>query len=316
MDLLSLDDRVRHLVANAIEKSTSRGYSTGIRNYLSFCLQHSVSTEPTPQTLARYIAYTSLHIRSGPKYLTGARHFLRSLYPEFDKNREDPLVQAVIRGSKKLRADPVRRKKPLTTDHLRAFLQRANNSHDYDDLLFITILSCCFYACHCSGELVQRNNASLLDWHKIIKRASLTFHDGRAEYHLPYHKSDQFYQGTNVLFTPQLIADPVTLLRCYTSQRDTIHPFRPALFVRKDGSHPTRAWFNHHLFSILNRDFGGHSARTGGATFHASLGLSEDVIQAIGRWSSQAWKIYIRENPSVRAEQQLAHIRLHYNTHS
>ena len=44
--------------------------------------------------------------------------------------------------------------------------------------------------------------------------------------------------------------------------------------------------------------------------FYASLGLSEDVIQAIGHWSSQAWKIYIRDNPTVRAEQQLAAIGL------
>jgi len=43
-----------------------------------------------------------------------------------------------------------------------------------------------------------------------------------------------------------------------------------------------------------------YSARAGGATFFTSLGLSEDIIQAIGRWSSKAWKIYIQDNPSVR----------------
>jgi hypothetical protein len=32
------------------------------------------------------------------------------------------------------------------------------------------------------------------------------------------------------------------------------------------------------------------------------------VIQAVGRWSSEAWKIYIRENPAIRVEQQLAAI--------
>jgi hypothetical protein len=40
------------------------------------------------------------------------------------------------------------------------------------------------------------------------------------------------------------------------------------------------------------------------------LGLSESVIQAIGRWSSSAWKIYIRDNPTVRAEQQFAALKL------
>ena len=83
-----------------------------------------------------------------------------------------------------------------------------------------------------------------------------------------------------------------------------------ALFVRHDGSFPNRSWFDAKFFSILDRAYGGHSARAGGTTFYASLGLSEDVIQALGHWSSQAWKIYIRDNPSVHAEYQLAFIQL------
>ena len=61
---------------------------------------------------------------------------------------------------------------------------------------------------------------------------------------------------------------------------------------------------------ILNRSFGGHSPRAGGATFYASLGLSEAIIQALGRWSSEAWKIYIRDNPTIHTELQLAAICL------
>ncbi|KAG6823025.1 hypothetical protein H0H92_011682, partial [Tricholoma furcatifolium] len=49
------------------------------------------------------------------------------------------------------------------------------------------------------------------------------------------------------------------------------------------------------------RSFGGQSARAGGATFYAGLGISEDIIMGIGRWSSSAWRIYVRDNPTVRA---------------
>ena len=49
----------------------------------------------------------------------------------------------------------------------------------------------------------------------------------------------------------------------------------------------------------------GHSPQAGGGTFYASLGLSEDIIQALGRWSSEAWKIYIHNNPTIHAELQL-----------
>ena len=60
----------------------------------------------------------------------------------------------------------------------------------------------------------------------------------------------------------------------------------------------------------LNQTFKHYSPRAGSATFYASLGLSEDIIQALGWWSSQTWKIYIRDNPTVRAERQLAAIGL------
>jgi hypothetical protein len=310
MKLSDLDNRVLHLQVNAIEKSTVKGYATGARDYISFCMAHHLSIEPTPETLARYIAYTSQFIASGPKYLSGVRHFLSDLYPNFDANRAHPLVTTTIRGSKKIRTDPIRRKLPLRPAHLQTFLLIARGSGSYDDLLFATILSCLFYACHRSGELVQKNSKELFDWRKIIKRSSLTFSQGRAQYHLPYHKGDPFYCGTDILFSQQEVADPVALLQEYVNRRDSVHNARLALFLREDGSHPTRSWFDARFFAVLNREFGGHSPRAGGATFYASLGLSEDIIQALGRWSSQAWKIYIRDNPTVRAEQQLAAIGL------
>ena len=303
-----LDARVLHLQAHALEKSTVGGYSTGARDYLHFCRLHQLPLEPTPQTLSRYIAYTSLSIGSGPKYLTGVRHFLHDFYPDFDTNRFSPLVQATIRGSKKTRADPVHRKQPLRISHLSAFLDTAHRTQDYDDLLFITIMSCCFYGCHRSGELVLKGKKNV-DWHKIIKRSSLHFSGGYAGYRLPYHKTDPFYRGTDILFSPQEVADPVALLREFTQARDALHGARRPLFIRQDGSHPTRTWFDSKFFSLVDRSFGGHSLRAGGATFYAALGLSETVIMALGRWSSEAWKIYIHDNPCVRAALQLATLR-------
>ncbi|KAF5368147.1 hypothetical protein D9615_010186 [Tricholomella constricta] len=309
VDLRELDSYALHLQVNAIEKSTALGYATGARDYIRFCISANLPLDPTPLTLSRYVAFTSRYVASGPKYLSGARHFLRDIFPDFDANRSHPLVQATVRGSKKIRADPVRRKLPLRVAHLGLFLQKARASGAYDDFLFAVILACCFYACHRSGELVQKDGRGLFNLRKVIRRSSLSFPAGRAQYHLPYHKSDPFYRGTDILFTAQDVADPVALLLEYVVWRDRLHGSRLALFLREDGSHPTRSWFEKRLFAVLGREFGGHSPRAGGATFYAGLGLSEAVIQALGRWSSAAWKIYIRDNPAVRAEQQLASLR-------
>jgi hypothetical protein len=42
----------------------------------------------------------------------------------------------------------------------------------------------------------------------------------------------------------------------------------------------------------------------------AFLGVSESIIQAVGQWSLEAWKIYIWENLAIRIEQQLAAVQL------
>ena len=195
-------------------------------------------------------------------------------------------------------------------EHLSSFVNEARRTHKYDDLLFATIMSCCFYGCHRSGELVLKGKKEV-DWRKIIKRSSLHFSPGYVGYRLPYHKSDPFFRGTDILFSAQEIADPVSLLQEFVHARDAIHGAHRALFLREDGSHPTCAWFDSKLFSFVDRSFGGHSPRVGGATFYAALGLSESVIMALGRWSSEAWKIYIRDNPCVRAALQLAALHHH-----
>lgn len=310
VSLADLDNRLAFLQANALDRSTIRGYAIGACDYLRFCLRHHLPFDPTPLTLARYIAYTSIFIAAGPHYLTGVRHFLQDFFPDYDTSHAHPLVKTTIRGSRKVRADPIRRKLPLKTSHLQAFLQRALVSQSYDDLLFVTILSCAFYACHCIGELVPASGP-LFDWRKVIKRDTLTFSDNRAQYRLPYHKGDPFFHGSDILLTHQAIVNPVLLLQLYTQIRDLKHGARSPLFLRENGRHPSRAWFDKRLFTIVDRSFGGQSARAGGATFYANLGISEDVLQAIGRWSSSAWKIYIRDHPAIRIELQLAHLRLH-----
>jgi hypothetical protein len=160
------------------------------------------------------------------------------------------------------------------------------------------------------GELVQKNDCSLFDWRKIIKCASLTFKNRHCQHCLPYHKGDPFYHGIDVIFTSQDIADPVLMLRDYMHLCNCLHGAKTVLFLCENGSHPSHSLFELKFFVVLNQHFGGHSPCMGYATFLASLGISESIIQAVRHWSSEAWKIYIQENPAIRVEQQLAAIQL------
>jgi hypothetical protein len=185
---------------------------------------------------------------------------LQDIYPEFDANRAHALVRTTIRGAKKVRADPVERKLPLRLAHLQSFVNVAHCTETYDDFLFAVLLSCAFYGCHRMGELVQKNDRSLFDWRKIIKRSSVIFESGRVQYRLPYHKGDPFFHGTEVLVTAQDVANPVSLLQEYLCLQDCLHGAKASLFLRENGSHPSHSWFNTKFFSILDRRFGGYSA--------------------------------------------------------
>ena len=238
--------------------------------------------------------------------------FLLQFFPDFDSNHSSSLVQATMGGSKKIWANPIHWKLPLWTSHLQTFLDLAKNLITFDDLLFVTIISCAFYSCHQIGKLVQKNDQSLFDWHKIIKCTSLSFPDNYyVQYHLPYHKSDPFYHGTDICFTPQAIADPVTLLQQYCFQHDSHHDLQAPLFLHENGSHLTRSWFEHQLHNLLPHSYGAHSMCTGGATFYALLGLNESIIQSLRHWSSSTWKIYLQDHPTICTTQQLALLSSH-----
>ena len=206
-NLKEIDRYATFLQNSAIEKCTTKCYQTGARDYISFCNNHNLSLQPTPLTLSRYITYTSHSIASALKYLTGAQHYLKDIYPKFNNNRNHPLqvVLSTIRGAKKVRADPVKRKLPLRLSHLSSFVSHSTVTQKYDNLLFATIMSCAFYGCHRMGELVIKSDKSLFDSRKIIKRSSLVFDNTHAQYRLPYHKADAFIVVLTLFFPSSTI---------------------------------------------------------------------------------------------------------------
>jgi hypothetical protein len=245
MDLSLLDTHTEYLQVHSIETSTAKNYRTGARDYIQFCVKHSLPLNPTPQTLSRYISYTSQFITSGPKYLSGARHFLCDLYPDFDDNRSSPLVQATIAGSRKIRADPVHRKLPLQPCHLLAFLERTHSTRDYDDFLFAIILSCSIYACHRVGELVIKIDRDLFDWRKIIKQSSFHISDTRAGYTLPYSKriasieALTFYSPHILSLTPSFYSEPMSLdVMLSMEPNQLFSSVKTVLYLRVLGSTP------------------------------------------------------------------------------
>ena len=81
----------------------------------------------------------------------------------------------------------------------------------------------------------------------------------------------------------------------------TIHSPAPGpFFVSEDGGVLSRQWLVTELSTALQEigldpsPYKGHSFHIGAATAAAKAGLSDSLIQTLGRWKSSAFKLYVR----------------------
>ena len=150
------------------------------------------------------------------------------------------------------------------------------------------------------GEMTFPDDKVIQDWRKISRRRTVTLQDDNYSFQLPFHKADRFFTGNTILVTrSESVIDPVLHFKAYLSSRDSLMPFHSALWLRVNGSIPTRSFFIRRLRIFFDKGIGGQSMRAGGATFLAEKGVPPSLIQARGRWSSDAFLIYIRKNPAL-----------------
>ena len=111
-------------------------------------------------------------------------------------------------------------------------------------------------------------------------------------------KNDPFGAGTTLhLGATGDILCPVTSILAYLAVRPGT---QGPLFVFEDGTSLSRLRLIHSLRQALLSagvniaGFCGHSFRIGAATMAAKAGLSDSLIQTLGRWKSSAFTTYIR----------------------
>jgi hypothetical protein len=244
----------------------------------------------------------SKHInpRSLPGYLSGIISRLEPLFPEVRENAQKPIVRRTLQGCKRLNPKAIKRKRPLDYGDLRKLLGNISPDSPYDDLLFVTLVLTGFYALMRLGELVMPDQLAKRSFRKIICRSSLKMDNTHYQFLLPAHKADRFFEGNTILIQSTTSApDAVPIMQRYVQERDIRFPHHPQLFLRSDGTVPARAFFMQRIKEALAGDVGGHSMRSGGATALAIAGIPDNRIQAMGRWSSDAYQQYIRKHPAL-----------------
>jgi hypothetical protein len=286
----------------SLDTSSFGAYTSALNSYLTFCNLHHLPADPTPDTLSFYVVFLSSHInpKSVNSYLSGICRQLEPFYPDVRHNRKTILVSRTMAGCMRRFGRTVKRKSPFSHADLLHVLQKIGNSPSHDDLLFRAMLLSGFHALMRLGELVFPDKKILRNYRKISLRHTVRVLGNQYSFLLPSHKGDRIFEGNTVLIqktsTP---TDPHRPFVAYLRSRDTLFPLHPELWLTAHECVPTRHWFISRLRNFFPANFAGHSMRSGGATSLAEAGVNVSTIQAVGRWSSAAFQVYIRKNPVV-----------------
>jgi hypothetical protein len=286
----------------SLDTSSFGTYTSALNSYLTFCNLHHLPVDPTPDTLSFYVVFLSSHInpKSVNSYLSGICRQLEPFYPEVRQNRKSILVSRTMTGCMRRFGTPVKRKSPFSRADLQLVLDRIGPTPSHDDLLFCALLLSGFHALMRLGELVFPDKKALRNYRKLSLRHTVCLQPHQYSFFLPSHKADRFFEGNTILIqkldTP---TDPHAHFLAYLCSRDRLFPLHPELWLTSRGTVPTRHWFLSRLHVFFPSDYAGHSIRSGGATSLAEAGVDLSTIQAVGRWSSPAFHIYIRKNPVV-----------------
>lgn len=117
-------------------------------------------------------------------------------------------------------------------------------------------------------------------------------------YWLPTHKTDTTFEGNRIIIKQIVGApNPYPKMDRYIRSRDRLFPNHPQLWLKADGTVPTRSWFISRMRKYFGTEFSWQSLRSGAATALAEAGAAPELIMGAGRWKSESWTVYIRKNP-------------------
>ena len=282
----------------AIDRSTHSTYTSALNSYITFCCLHGFDIEPTQRTLALYVTFQSTYInpKSVDSYLSGISNQLETHFPDVRNTRKSALVSCALQGAKRCFGVPTHHKLPLTSANLLTVQEHYGHNPTHDDRLFLAQL---FTGTDCLmrlSELTWPDQLALQDYCKVMMRHSVQHLPNALSFWLPGHKSDQFFEG-NHLFIHTSSTATHSLFSSYLTSHDGLFRARPELWLRSNGTIPTRSWFMHRLWHFFPNSITGQSMRAGGATALAEAGTPPALIQAAGRWSSNTFNRYVCKNP-------------------
>lgn len=310
----SLESLVRYYFNGGLAEGTSRAYASAARRYTDFCSQYRIPHFPLSEDstclFVVFLAKQGLSSQTVTSYLAALRFTQIALGLGTPPTSQWTRLHYTVRGIKRLHPGSSRKTRlPVTPDILMGLCRTWSAGHiesPYDARLLWA--ACClgYFGFLRAGEFTVTNSSSAASIIQISDVAVDSLSSPSIlRVFLKRAKSDPFGKGIEIyLGKTGLPLCPVTAVLNFMKIRragdgplfmfEDGTPLSRSVFVKRVRSALTKAGFNHESYS-------GHSFRIGAATAAAAAGIPAHTIKMLGRWSSEAYLLYIRQPRSSLA---------------
>ena len=292
-ELIRLGRQAQDLVQAALDPRTRKCYERTWRQFNDFCKTFKIkSSLPVGQSVL--LLYISYLFDKNYASSTICSAISALVYFHFEKGLPDPRTKQVyqaLAGVKNKRPS-VSSWQPLSLENVNILIRNAQGafSSSFTVHLFKAMACLAFYALLRVGEFTYSQHS--------IRRADISIHKSYVEIRFQSFKHSGGIGVTqSVSAIHQKDVCPVHLLAKYLSVSGHKNGL---LFVKEDGMAPSRKEFLDWLKTVMvfcgldDSRFNTHSFRAGMATHMALNGFSAEQIKLAGRWSSDAYRKYIR----------------------
>lgn len=297
-------DLISSNIINSLAPSTWDGYSCAWKEWCDFCVLFDIHVfNPNIEYILGFISSLmarNLSASSITRILSGISFFQKiNGFPSLNHHF---IVKQSLKGYRRL--FPSRDcRRPITISILEKLFFAIPHVcfSSYEVLLFQAAFILAFFGALRISEFAARNKFS----QSPLRISDFILSDSYLKFFVHRSKTDQAGRGVWVrLNTFDSPFCPVSVMSRFLAVR----PFcLGSLFIHEDLAVLTKFQFNFILkksLTFLNLDhlkITSHSFRIGAATEAARLGLHDSLIQKLGRWESDRFRLYVRPNLIVNA---------------
>lgn len=292
--------------ACGLEPNTIRGREWADKAWINFCASHKVDTKPTTFSAQLYMAIMSecgYSWSSITKGISAMKRAAGSAWASIESDANYALVRSA--AHKKVNLQCHYEAPPIRIEEIVA-MRSSLNMIRYNDVMAYLLVATGFVNLHRLGELCDPDDDNLVNPNKRIQRDTFKLNADGIQYRLPYSKTDRFYNGVfialkDVDIPPELDLRPIW--RIWLEARDRKFGLVGPLWLSSTGVVPRQQTVIETMRRVIRADLSGRSLRAGGATYLASRGATAGFIKARGRWSSDAYRLYVRSHEGLPVDE-------------